>query len=52
MEQQVQIDPSKLSPADKQDLQQILSNEQQKIQVHQSNYYIYPSSCASSLRIH
>ncbi|EZF22488.1 hypothetical protein H112_04688 [Trichophyton rubrum D6] len=40
MEQQVQIDPSKLSPADKQDLQQILSNEQQKIQVHQTVHHL------------
>ncbi|EFR01123.1 hypothetical protein MGYG_04127 [Nannizzia gypsea CBS 118893] len=40
MEQQIQLDPSKLSPADKKDLQQILHNESQKSTIQQTVHHL------------
>ncbi|KAM5441640.1 Mitochondrial import inner membrane translocase subunit tim8 [Microsporum ferrugineum] len=41
MEQQIQLDPSKLSASDKKELQQILANEAQKTNIQQSNNFPY-----------
>ncbi|EEQ29125.1 Mitochondrial import inner membrane translocase subunit tim8 [Microsporum canis] len=40
MEQQIQLDPSKLSASDKKELQQILANEAQKTNIQQTVHHL------------